>query len=225
MMKLYELAHSPYCASIRCAMAGLGLKFESILIDNWDRRPVIEASGGAYYAVPLLMDDDVAVYPGCPLARDIQYYLNERYASGHLIPSKNLAAQEIVTDYIEGELEGAVFKLGDPAYIDSIPDLVNRVMTVRHKERRFGVGCIEAWRRNAGLLRTVADGLLARFETTLRGQDFLFGETPVFADYALYGVLFNMTFDNRSELHEDQRALRDFMKRLEVWRYGSGQQG
>jgi glutathione S-transferase len=218
-LHLYDMVHSPYCAAIRCAMGGLGLKWETIWIDNWDRGPVIVATAGAYYQVPLLVDDGVAVFPGSAEAKEIQQYLNDKYANGRLIPEGNRLAQELVTEYIEDTLEGAVFKLGDPAYVDSIPDLIARTNVVRHKERRFGVGCIERWRRERNQLRAEADALLARFEQALTAQPFLFGDAPVYADYALWGVLFNMTYDNRSTLNGNQAALADFQRRLADYRY------
>jgi hypothetical protein len=50
----------------------------------------------------------------------------------------------------------------DRYYLDTIEDLVNRVHTIRDKERRFGVCCVDRWREQRVELRCEADRLLAR---------------------------------------------------------------
>ena len=92
-------------------------------------------------------------------------------------------------------------------------------MTIRHKERRFGRGCIEQWTRDAAAIRTELDALLARCEATLRHYPFLLGPAPVYADFALFGVLGNLCHHGWNQLSAEQSALRDFVGRLGAWRY------
>jgi glutathione S-transferase len=53
------------------------------------------------------------------------------------------------------------------------------------KERKFGVGCIEAWEKNAGELRA----RLAPLVRTLEAQPFLLGNRATLADAAVWGNL------------------------------------
>jgi glutathione S-transferase len=91
-------------------------------------------------------------------------------------------------------------------------------MVVRHKERKFGRGCIEQWAREADIIRSELDGLLSRCESTLKNSPFLLGTSPVYADFALFGVLGNLTYNGWNHLSADQIALQKFVARLSVWR-------
>ena len=64
-----------------------------------------------------------------------------------------------------------------------------------------------------------ADVLLARFDSTLRHSAFVFGETPVYADFALLGIIGNFTFRGWNTLAAGQIALADWRERLTAWRY------
>jgi len=54
---------------------------------------------------------------------------------------------------------------------------------------------------------------------TLRHSPFIFGDAPVYADFALFGVLGNLTFNNWNRLSPEQHALASWQARLETWRY------
>ncbi len=91
--------------------------------------------------------------------------------------------------------------------------------TVRHKERRFGVGCVEDWRRRKTELRLDADRLLERFESLIAKRDFLFGDAPVYGDFALFGIIGNMTYRGFNRLSKEQSALKAWQARLGAFRY------
>ena len=97
-------------------------------------------------------------------------------------------------------MEGIGFRLSDPGYVDTIQDLGERVMVIRHKERKLGAGCVDEWRRMAAEIgRQFEDGLKP-LEARLAETHFLFGERPVYADYALFGVLRNAQFGGHYDL-------------------------
>ena len=116
-------------------------------------------------------------------------------------------------------MEARTFKLADIHYVPAIADTVARTMVVRHKERKFGRGCVDQWTRDAVSIRAELDGLLSRCEATLAHSPFLLGATPVYADFALFGVLGNLTHNGWNQLSEDQPALRHFVERLSGWRF------
>jgi len=65
----------------------------------------------------------------------------------------------------------------------------------------------------------LADQLLHRFGRTLTYLPFLLGEVPVYVDFALYGIIGNLTYKGLNELSADQGRLRDWYQRVREFRY------
>ena len=120
---------------------------------------------------------------------------------------------------IENEFELAGFVLLDPFYLDSYEDVLIKTLLVRHKERRFGLGCVEQWRKNHDTLFEEFIRLLAPSERTLSEQTFLFGEVPVYADFALFGVLENVTYKGYNQLPDSVPNLVRWCESLRSFQY------
>jgi len=114
-------------------------------------------------------------------------------------------------------VEARTFKLVDIHWIPAMKDLAHRGMVIRHKERKFGRGCVDAWQRDAKQVRAELDQLLIRFEATLRHRPFIFGDAPVYADFLLFGVLGNLTCKGWNRLSARQRAIAEWQGRLVKW--------
>ena len=213
---LYEMAHSPFCIPIARVLESFGIPFERREIPNWDRSELLRLTDGAYYAVPVLAHNGGIVWDG---DESLAAYLDRTIAGGRLLPAHLTAAQDCIIDIIEQQLEDRTFKLVDIHYVPAIADITHRGMVIRHKERKFGRGCIDAWRRDAVQIRAEADQLLARFETTLRVQPFLLGGQPVYADFLLFGILGNLTYKGWNSLHPGQTALMDWQSRMATFRW------
>ena len=218
-MIVYQMPHSPFCIPVTAVLAALRVPFETRDVPNWDRSQIIELTGGEYYQVPLLVDGERLVYETRPDSQDVARYLDTLHADGRLFPGTIEGPHQCVIDFLENEVEARGFKLADIHYLPSITDLVGRTMTIRHKERRFGRGCVDHWRAQAKEIRAELDALLARFEDTLRLRPFLFGDEPVYADFLLFGVIGNFCWNDWNTLHETQRGLRDFVVRLREYRF------
>ena len=134
-------------------------------------------------------------------------------------PPRLTGIQTILISYLENEVEGVTFKLTDPKYLDDIEDTVERVMTVRHKERKFGRGCVEEWRQQAPELRAQAEKLLLPFEQMLRFSPFLLNDAPVYADYLLFGVIGNLTYRGYNEIPAALSSLKDWNQRIRDYRF------
>jgi len=215
---VYQMPHSPFCISITQALRAFGVAVETREVLYWDRSDIIALTHGAYYQVPVLVHGDRIVFESSIDSQDVARYVDAAFAGGRLFPLRLEGLQAIVAEFLEDEVEGITFRLADPYYIDSITDKVGKVMTIRHKERKFGRGCIEDWRRDAAAVREEADRLLHRFEVTLQYARFLFGSEPVYSDFLLYGILVNMTWNGWNTLTEAQSSLqrwRGEMERLE----------
>jgi glutathione S-transferase len=217
-MTVYQLAHSPYCIPITRALDACAAAFTTVEVPNHDRRIVIELTGGAYYQVPVLDDDGKIVFESGPDTQDIARYVDATRAGGRLFPRRWDGLQAILIPYVENEIEGVTFKLCDVHYIDDIDDLVARTMLIRHKERKFGRGCVEDWKARKDSLRAEAARLMTPFDAMLDHTPFLLGDAPVQIDFALFGVLGNLTYRNYNPFPPLDR-LRDWHSRMSGFRF------
>jgi len=216
---VYQMAHSPFCIPITTALGACGVAHETREVPNWDRSEVIKLTGGAYYQVPVLEHDGRLVFETAPDSQEVARYVDRTFAAGRLFPAAAEGLQMLLVPHLEDEVEARTFKLVDPRYVDGIGDLVDRTMLIRHKERRFGRGCIEQWRRDAGAIRAEADRLLQPYELTLQHSPFLLGAEPVYADFLLYGILANLTWNGWNTLSTAQTQLQRWMESVRAWRW------
>ena len=215
---LYELAHSPFCIPIAQMFRAAGIGFQRREVPNWDRGEILRLTKGAYYAVPVLHHGRRVVFESGTGTQDVAHYVDDTWFGGRLFPEVIEAPHACTIEFLENEVEARTFKLVDIHWIPAVRDIVNRGMVIRHKERKFGHGCVGAWRRDAVKIRAELDRLLVRFETTLRHRAFLFGDAPVYADFLLFGVLGNLTFKGWNRLSAKQRAIAAWQERLANWR-------
>jgi glutathione S-transferase len=215
---LHELAHSPFCIPIAQMLRTAGIAFESHEVPNWDRSELLRLTNGAYYGVPVLEHGGRLFFESGNETQDVAQYVDRTWFDGRLFPEAIEAAHQCVIEFLGNEVEARAFKLVDIHYIPAISDTAHRGMVIRHKERKFGPGCVDAWRRDAKAIRAELDRLLVRFEKTLRHQEFLFGKAPVYADFLLFGVLGNLTFKGWNRLSPRQRAIARWRERLTAWR-------
>ncbi len=219
-IQLHQFAHSPFCIPIAQALRSLSVPFVCVNIPYTDRSSLIRLTQGEYYQVPVLVHGRKIVYESGPESQDVAQYVDRHFAHGKLFPRSLGGLHTIVIQHLENEVEMATFKLVDPPYIRSISNLVDRTMVIRHKERKFGRGCVDAWWRHRTEIRRLADRVLHPYEERLRQSEFLFGNSqPVYADFLLFGILGNMTYQNYNRLSSRQRALQTWTERMEKFRF------
>jgi glutathione S-transferase len=195
-MTIYELAHSPFCIPIRRMLEAAQVRFWTVEVPNHDRSEVLRLTNGAYYQVPVLEHDGRLIYESGSDTQDVARYVDATYCGGRLFPARCEGWQAILLPYLENEVEGVTFRLCDIHYIPTITDVAARGMLIRHKERKFGRGCIEAWRANREGLWSDAVAKLTPFDQMTAQTRFLTGETPIYADFLLFGILGNLTYKN-----------------------------
>jgi len=213
-LTVYQMAYSPFCIPITAALRACGVEFTTREIPNWDRSELLRLTNGTYYQVPILEHDGRLIFESTPESEDIARYVDAHFAGGRLFPERLDGLQQIVIEFLGDDVEFQTFRLLDPHTLDSIHDPVARGLFVRHKERKFGRGCVEQWRRDAAPIRAEADRLLERFEITLRHSPFLFGEAPVYSDFLLHGVLGNLTYGGHNRLNAAQSSLVAWHERM-----------
>ncbi len=209
-VRLHEMSHSPYCIPVARVLEAYGVPFERVPVPAWDRRELARLTGGVYYQVPVLEHGSAIVHetPEDPLA--VPHYLDRHFAKGDLFPAQHIGIQDIVIAHIEDYLEGLGFPLADPAVIAAIEDPGERIMLIRHKERKLGVGCVDQWRENAEAIAAEFENALSPYEVHLQDCDFLFADHPVFADYALFGVIGNAQFSG-------DFTIGDYLPNIKEW--------
>ncbi len=216
---IYQLEHSPYCIPITAALRAVGVKFRTVQVSYGDRTELFRLTGGAYHQVPVLVDGRTVVYETAGDSRDVAAYVDRCWAGGRLFPEQVEGLQRLLVPHLEGEVEGTTFRLVDPKFLDRLKDPRERMFFVRFKERKFGRGCVDAWRKQAPQLRAQAEALLEPFDLMLRQNPFLLGAAPVYADYALFGIVGNFTYRGFNALPRRLKALRAWVPRLEAYRF------
>ena len=139
-------------------------------------------------------------------------YIDSKYSLG-LFPWNQEGVQSIVWRYIENEIEARGFKLNDIYWEEMVPG-DDRLRFLRHKERKFGRGCIENWKSQRKELLEQLEKNLIPFEEMLLYRPFLLEERPLFVDFDLYGMLSNFLYSEHYRLPAAHTKLRNWYKRM-----------
>ena len=218
-LTVYQFEHSPYCIPITQALQALGVDFSVKNVSNADRREVLQVSEGRYYQVPLLVHDGAMIYESAPDSLDIAHYVDRNFGGGRLFPESVEGLQRILVPHIEDDIEGVTFRLVDPFYLKAISDPIERALIRRHKERKFGPGCVEEWESKRDQLLAKTEALLEPFDLMLKQSTFLLGDAPVFTDFALSGILGNLTYKGYNDIPKALTHLAGWYKRLKGYRF------
>ncbi len=198
MLTLIQFPLSPFCITIRRILEWHRIPFRLRNIAYHDRAPIIKATKGRGHTVPCLIDGTHAVCDRTDFGQEVARYL-DRHNKLKLFPKELEGLQLIVSRYIENDLEGVGFKVNDTYVIPTRP-LIERTMLIRHKERKFGKGCLQEWTRHRNDLNSHFAELLDPIDSMLTASTFLLTDRPLFVDYNLYGVIENYLFNGKTRL-------------------------
>lgn len=188
----------------------LGRRYELIDVPYGDRNQLATLTGGYIY-VPVLVDDAGKVIVE---SRAIcQLLLGETSA---LTPAPLEGPIWAYHDFCDGPLEDVLFRISSPYVRDAWPTPGERALYVLIKERKFGAGCVDQWRRDQPLLLAKARQLLAPTVKTLHQTPFLFGDRPTLADAALYGCCIMLEDADPSLITKIDAQLVAYLRRLEA---------
>lgn len=218
-VRLHQIPHSPFCLPISQALTALGIPFEPVNVSNGNREALINLTGGNGYEVPVLEHQGRVIYETSADSQEVARYVDATFASGRLFPTRWAGWQALMIPYLERDVEGTTFKLTDIRYVPAIPDLVERTMVRRHKERRFGRGCLDEWSRNRDSLFSTATESLRPFDLLLEHTPYLVGDLPVYSDFLLHGILSNLTWKSQNPMPALPRLVA-WYQRLGEFRYG-----
>jgi glutathione S-transferase len=85
---------------------------------------------------------------------------------------------------------------------------------LRHKERKFGRGCLERWKRQQKEFLAGLEQKLVAFEEMLMFRPFLLDDRPRFVDFDLFGMLGNFLYSGHYRLPAKHTRLKDWHRRM-----------
>jgi glutathione S-transferase len=217
MIELIQFPFSPFCIPSRRILEFSGVKFKIINVPPQERSLVWKLTKQKYYGVPVIRDGKNIVFDDTDDLQIVAKHLDQKLNLG-LFPTEREGVQSILWRCIENEIEGATFRLNDIYYRENLP-AAEQLQYLRFKERKFGRGCIDQWRKDQkSWLKKLETGLVP-FEQMLAHSEFLLDERPLFVDFDLFGMLENFLFSGHYALPKSQPNLREWhrcMKTIQI---------
>ncbi len=212
MILLYQFAWSPFCLIQRRILEFGRIPFRTVRVSLAERSDIWRLTRERYYQVPVLRHGRQILFEVDAHSQVLAKYLDSRFDLG-LFPSHAEGVQDLLWRHFEGDLEQVAFRLNDIYWEDFVPRS-ERCGFIRHKERAFGRGCLQEWRRQQPDLLARLATLLVPAEKMLRNHPFLLADRPVFVDFCLFGVLANFMFSKHYELPAGHGRLREWYARI-----------
>ena len=212
MIELIQFPWSPFCIVLRRILEFAGVPFRITNIPNGDRSLVWRLTRGRYYGVPIIKDGKNVIFETSEDSQVIAKYLDSRL-NLDLFPRRWRGVQMILWRHIENEIEALGFRLNDIYWEEMVPPK-ERLVFVRHKERKFGRHCLEQWRTEQKNLVTALTERLVPYELMLGDQPFLLESRPLFVDFDLFGMLGNFLYSGHYELPAAHGELRKWYQRM-----------
>jgi len=208
VIELYQFAGSPFCEVQRQILAYSRARFKIVNVPAGDRAGIWKLTRQRYYGLPVIRDGRNVVFETDDDSQAISKYLDAKLRLG-LFPAELEGLQSILWRVIENDVEGFAFRLNNIYWRQWVPKS-DRLYFLRHKERKFGRGCLEKWaEQKPELLAGLARSLLP-FEQMLQAQPFLLGPRPRFVDFNLHGMLACFLFPGHDPLSAE-------LPRLQKW--------
>jgi glutathione S-transferase len=212
MLELIQFPWSPYCIVQRRILEYSGAKFKITNIPNGDRSLVWKITRQRYYQVPVIRDGKEVIFETDGDSQVIAKYLDQKLTL-ELFPKQWEGLQDILWRYFENDVEGAGFRLNDIYWEEMVP-ASDRLRFLRHKERKFGRGCIDQWRAQQDALLAELEQKLMPCEEMLMTRDFMLEDRPRFVDFNLYGMLGNFLYSGHYALPSAHQKLGAWYQRM-----------
>jgi glutathione S-transferase len=212
MIELFQFPWSPYCLVQKRILDFSGAPYKLTNVSSVDRSLVWKITRERYYQVPVLRDGKNVLFETDDNSQVLAKYADERLQLG-LFPHDFDGIQDLLWRYIDNDVEGLTFKLNDAYFTEFVPK-ADQLGYRRHKERKFGRGCLEQWREEEKSLRMELEQRLMPFEQMLAQREFLLDREPRFVDFDLWGMLANLTFTGHHEVPRAHTQLRRWFKQV-----------
>jgi glutathione S-transferase len=212
MLELVQFPWSPYCLVIRRILEYSGTPFKAINIPTSDRSLIWKLTKKRYYQAPIVKDGRNVLFETDENSQVIAKYLESKLNLS-LFPRTWDGIQKILWRFIENEVEGYTFRLNDAYFHEFVPP-AEQWAYVRHKERKFGKGCLDQWFQQQKQLVAELNEKLVPFEQMLAEHTFLLDNQPRFVDFDLWGMLANFLFSGHYKLPTAHPRLKGWYERV-----------
>ncbi|MBU6408812.1 MAG: glutathione S-transferase N-terminal domain-containing protein [Verrucomicrobia bacterium] len=212
MIELIQVPWSPYCIVQRRILEFSGARFRIVNIPNQDRSLVWKLTKQRYYGVPIIRDGERVIFEVNDDSQVIAKYLDDEFDLG-LFPKRWCDVQSILWRNIENEVEGICFRLNDIYWKEFVPAR-EQLQFLRFKERKFGRGCIEQWRKDQKTLLKQLEERLMPLEMMLTHLPFILEKQPRFVDFDLFGMLENFLYSGHYELPAPHKRIQEWHRRM-----------
>jgi glutathione S-transferase len=212
MIELIQFPWSPFCIVQRRILEFSEAPFKVIDIPCNDRTLVWRLTRKRYYGVPIIRDGRSVVFEVGDDTQVIGKYIDSKFQLG-LFPWELEGVQAILWQYLENQVEAVGFKLNDIYWQEVVPS-ADQLGFLRHKERKFGRGCLDEWRGQQKDLLAQLEQRLLPFEEMLMYKPFLLDQRPRFVDFDLYGMLANFLYSGHYRLPRAHGHLKQWYHRM-----------
>jgi glutathione S-transferase len=213
MVELIQFPWSPFCIVQRRILEFAGKPFKIRNIPGSDRSLVWRLTRQRYYGVPVVKDGRELVFETDNDSQVVAKYLDFKSTLG-LFPWEYEGLQNIIWRNIENEIEDVGFRLNDIYWKEMVPR-AEQMSFLRHKERKFGRGCLEQWAKQQSLLVSQLANRLTPYEEMLIDHDYLLDQRPRFVDFDLFGILGNFLYSGHYRLPPAHERLARWYRRME----------
>jgi glutathione S-transferase len=214
MIELIQFPWSPFCLVQRRILEYAGVRFKIINIPSQDRSLVWKLTKQRYYGVPTLRDGRNIIFEMNEDSQVIAKYLDEELELG-LFPEHWCDVQSILWRNIENEIEGATFRLNDIYWKENVP-AKDQLQYLRFKERKFGRGCLDQWRKDQKYWLKQLEEKLLPYEMMLTHLPFILEERPRFVDFDLFGMIENFLYSGHYKLPKAHKELQRWHARMKT---------
>jgi glutathione S-transferase len=212
MIELIQFPWSPFCLVQRRILDFSGVRYKITNIPSNDRSLVWRLTRQRYYGVPILCDGRTVVFETDEDSQVIAKYLDGKLLLD-LFPKELRGVDRILWRFIEDGVEGACFRLNDAYFREFVPKK-DQLAYLRHKERKFGRGCLDLWRAQEAHWLAELTQKLTPFECMLAERPFLLRATPHFIDFDLWGMLACFLQSGHYQMPAVHTCLKEWYERM-----------
>ena len=212
MIELIQFPWSPFCLVQRRILEFAGVHFKVTNIPPQERSLVWKLTRQRYYGVPIIQDGKNVVFEISEDSQVIAKYLDEKLELS-LFPSQWRGVQSVLWRFIESEIEGVTFRLNDIYWKENVAT-ADQLQYLRFKERKFGRGCLDQWRRDQKIWLQQLEERLLPFEMMLTHLPFILENRPRFVDFDLFGMLENFLYSSHYRLPERHQRIQAWHRRM-----------
>src|SRR5580658_7821025 len=187
MIELIQFPWSPFCLVQRRILEYSGVRFKITNVPNTERALVWRLTRQRYYGLPIIRDARTVVFETEEDSQIIAKYIDGKLQLD-LFPKQFRGVDRIVWRFIEDQIEGACFRLNDIYWKEFVPK-ADQLAFLRFKERKFGRGCLDQWRKDQKYWLKQLEEKLLPYEMMLTHLPFILEERPRFVDFDLFGMI------------------------------------